>query len=272
MMTKRQRFALAALLSALVLMLSPQGGYAADSILGLLSRANTWTATQTFGDGVETVKVGTGHTARTTIVVDGNTGAAWWGSTIVMRSNGTEYGWFGNCASITNADDTNLCVGAGASGKGINFIVAGGTTYAAQLGATGGLTLGGPTGGDKGTGTLNTKTAYYLNGTLLLSSTAPTVSSGFGTSPSVTASNGPASFEVNVGTGGTASTGVITLPAAPTGWTCQATDITTKSSTVFITKQTASTTTSATFGNYNTSGAAAAWVASDRLRISCMPY
>jgi hypothetical protein len=100
----------------------------------------------------------------------------------------------------------------------------------------------------------------------------PTISSGFGTSPSVTNFNGSAGFEVNVGTGGSASSGVVGLGTALNGWNCSAVDITTQSATVFQTKQTASTTASATFANYNTSGAAAAWAASDKLRITCTPY
>jgi hypothetical protein len=104
---------------------------------------------------------------------------------------------------------------------------------------------------------------------LLVSATAPSISSGFGTSPSIPTNNGIAAFTVKVGTGGTASSGVIGLPTAATGWNCFATDITTTSATVFMTKQTASTTTSATFGNFNTSGAVAAWADSDILSVSC---
>src|SRR5437588_993980 len=121
-------------------------------------------------------------------------------------------------------------------------------------------------------GSLNVKGTLQVNGKAAVSPAAPTISSGFGTSPSITASNGTITFEVNVGTGGTATSGVIGLPAATTGWNCAATDITTNSATVFLTKQTASTTTTATFGNFNTSGAAAAWAASDKLRISCFAY
>jgi hypothetical protein len=104
---------------------------------------------------------------------------------------------------------------------------------------------------------------------LATSNTAPTISSGFGTTPSISANNGTFAFRVNVGTGGTATSGVVGLPAATTGWNCKATDITTNSSTVYQTKQTASSTTTATFGNFNTAGAAAAWAASDILAVEC---
>jgi hypothetical protein len=107
---------------------------------------------------------------------------------------------------------------------------------------------------------------------LAFSNTAPTISSGFGVGPLVVNNNGTSAFRINVGTGGTATSGVVGLPAAATGWNCMATDITTQSSTVFITKQTASTTTTATLKNYNTAGALAAWVASDILAVNCVAF
>lgn len=113
--------------------------------------------------------------------------------------------------------------------------------------------------------------ASYAFTKLVVSATAPTVSSGFGTGASITANNGTAAFRVGVGTT-SATTGVIGLPTASTGWNCYATDITTNSATVFVTKQTASSTTSATLGNFNTSAAAAAWVDNDVLAVSCFAY
>jgi hypothetical protein len=103
---------------------------------------------------------------------------------------------------------------------------------------------------------------------LFLSNVAPTISAGFGTSPSIANNNGTASFTINVGTGGTANSGVIGFPTASHGWDVNCKDITTTSSTVFLTKQTASSTTTATIGNFTTSAAAAAWNAGDIL--SCM--
>jgi hypothetical protein len=108
---------------------------------------------------------------------------------------------------------------------------------------------------------------------LLISPTAPTISSGFGTSPSIPSNNGTAAFTVNVGTGGSASSGVIGLPTATTGWICFAFDITNPTTGGgYYVKQTAGTTTTATLTGYNTSGAATAWTASDILRVSCHAY
>jgi hypothetical protein len=60
----------------------------------------------------------------------------------------------------------------------------------------------------------------YLAGVKLMSSTAPTIFSQFGTGATILHANGTASFQINVGTGGTSSSGAITLPVAPNGWNC----------------------------------------------------
>jgi hypothetical protein len=140
-------------------------------------------------------------------------------------------------------------------------------------GGTGGTTLGTSNLAVTLTGTGNIQlgssaNVSYLMGANILWETAahPTISSGFGTSPTVAHQNGSFAFEINVGTGGTASSGVIAFnTAAGDGWAVNCTDISTQSATVFLTKQTASSTTTATVTNYNTSGAAAAWAASDLL-------
>jgi hypothetical protein len=112
---------------------------------------------------------------------------------------------------------------------------------------------------------------FTPSGNVLISSTAPTISSGFGTGASIPSQNGTAAFTINVGTT-SAATGVIGLPSATTGWNCFATDITTTSTTIFITKQTASTQTTATIGNFSDVAAAVAWADNDILRVSCFAY
>lgn len=102
------------------------------------------------------------------------------------------------------------------------------------------------------------------SGSLLLPplcGSAPTISSGFGTSPSIVNQYGAASFEVNVGTGGSATSGVIQLNpnAAPNGWSCTAVDM----STNIVTRETAFSTTTVTLT------AASAWTASDKLLVNC---
>lgn len=155
-----------------------------------------------------------------------------------------------SCASGSGGSSTT-CVGVDVATQG-----AGSTNYGIRSASSINLTGG----------------SYQLGGKLAWSTTAPTISSGFGTSPSIVASNGTAAFTVNVGTGGTATSGVIGLPTASTGWACYANDVTTTSTTVFLTKQTATTTTSATFGNFTTAGVAGAWAASDVLQVRCTAY
>lgn len=121
---------------------------------------------------------------------------------------------------------------------------------------------------------LNSATPLVMNSVIIADPGAPSISSGFGTSPSVSAGVTTAAFRVNVGTGGSATSGVIALNATATaGWNCFCSDITTNSLTVFNCKQTASTTTTATIGQFSaTTGVASAWVASDILAVSCFGY
>ena len=107
---------------------------------------------------------------------------------------------------------------------------------------------------------------------LVISAAAPTISSGFGTNPSVVHNNGTAVFTVNVGRGGTASSGVIGLPTAANGWAVHCDDVTTQSTSVFITKQTASSTTSATITQYSDEAVPTAWTANDILVCQAAAY
>ena len=108
-----------------------------------------------------------------------------------------------------------------------------------------------------------------MGGNLVASSTLPTISSGFGTSPTITASN-TLCFKVVVGTGGAAS-GVISLPTAPNGWLGFAADVT--SGTTLFLQLTASSATSVTFTSYSiTTGLAANMTAGDVILINCFAY
>ena len=74
-----------------------------------------------------------------------------------------------------------------------------------------------------------------------------------------------------MGTGGTASTGTVTLPTAAVGWVCDFHDVTTPAS--FVTEMTGGTSTTVTVTNYSrTTGIATAWAASDVLRAKCIAY
>jgi hypothetical protein len=103
---------------------------------------------------------------------------------------------------------------------------------------------------------------------LLNSSVAPVVASGFGTGAVVQNANGTWSFQVYVGTGGTATSGVLTMPTGAHVWACHAEDNTTVSSTVFR-QRTVGTANTLTITNLNTSAAAAAWTSGDFLEVAC---
>jgi hypothetical protein len=111
-------------------------------------------------------------------------------------------------------------------------------------------------------GFLQLQGPFSISQNLWISPTAPTISSGFGTSPSIVNSNGSAVFEVNVGTGGSATSGVIGLPVATNGWGCLVQDMNTN----IVTRETAFTATSATLT------AASAWTASDKLIVQCEAF
>lgn len=118
-----------------------------------------------------------------------------------------------------------------------------------------------------GSSTVGTFYNYGLaNGHVLFSSGAPTIASGFGTSPSVAGVG--AYFTVNVGTGGTAASGVLTMPTLPTAataWHVECEDATTFTATVNRTRQTTATTTTVTIGNFDNSAVSQPWASGDSL-------
>lgn len=132
--------------------------------------------------------------------------------------------------------------------------------------------------GSNGTDIAGVSSAGIINAVnsnrLLMGMAAPTISSGFGTSPTIVSSNGATTFRLNVGTGGTANGGVIGLPTAATGWNCNI-DILNPSSTNLLSKTvtTATTTASLTVSNELLStGSATAWPASTILILNCFSY
>lgn len=148
------------------------------------------------------------------------------------------------------------------------------TTRSEKMRLTGEGSLGVGTTTCTGVGKVCASGGISLGSTpnMLISSTAPTISSGFGTSPSITANNGPVAFRVNVGTGGTAGTGVIGLPTAATGWNCFCNDMTNTVVATFLCKMITSTTTTATLITITPASVLGAWVASDILAVSCFAY
>lgn len=124
-------------------------------------------------------------------------------------------------------------------------------------------------------------------------STAPTISSGFGTSPSIANNNGTGAFTINVGTGGTATSGVISLPqyvaaatqdsqstqGAANGYACSCADTTTPTAGTCIASGMSCSAGACTMtvGNYKMSTSTglpvlSAWTASDVVAVTCTAY
>ena len=117
-------------------------------------------------------------------------------------------------------------------------------------------------------------TSLSLGGTAVtFSGTAPSIASGFGTSPSIAGT--ATAMRINVGTGGTASAGVITMPASTTVWNCHVENLTGTLGNYANqrTVQISSTTTSVSIENQTIStGAVLAWTASDVVALLCGAY
>jgi hypothetical protein len=106
---------------------------------------------------------------------------------------------------------------------------------------------------------------------LLFSPTAPVIGT-CGTSPSIVANNGTAAFTVNVGTGGTATTCTVTMPAATTGWGCMVSPNGAPQAAA-ETFSAPTSTTLITISNYTAStGAALAFASGAVFNVNCAAY
>lgn len=111
-------------------------------------------------------------------------------------------------------------------------------------------------------------------GNLGLTTVLPTITSGFGTSPvapTTANSTGANSFAFTIGSGGTASSGVLAMPTAAHGWNCSFNDETTQSASVTLTKQTADTVSSVTVGQFTDLSVSGPWAAGDVILGLCIP-
>ena len=173
-----------------------------------------------------------------------------------------------NCAGTANTGIGNYALASLAAGN--NMTALGSSVGQSCLTSSGSILIGFSSAVD----CPYTDTSNWLNignamrGTLV----KPTISSGFGTSPTVSYGASSFAFTVSVGTGGTANSGVVLFAtAAPTGWACSVTDQTNPGPNK--TMVSGSSTNTATFSNYSqTTGIAAAWSASDILVAQCNGY
>ena len=109
---------------------------------------------------------------------------------------------------------------------------------------------------------------YDSAGNLIISSTAPTIASGFGTSPSILANNTGA-FQITIGTGGTSYTGIINMPTAPNGWACTAQNV---SSSLNRVRQFGVSATTVTLDQFTTAGANAPFSPGDVIVCQCTAF
>lgn len=205
-------------------------------------------ALQVYGSGTDTIN----SVATATGVGQDATQGVWY----VCTSSGN---WTTSVKSI-KANSANVTVTISAAG-----------TYLLDT-AQGVQTTSTPRFAGIGLGVASAANGIKLPNGVLISTTAPTIGSGFGISPSVPNNNGTAVFTVNVGTGGTATSGVVTMPAATTGWACTASP-TSSPQAGAQTDSAPTSTTSITLTNYTlATGVALAWPASTVLEVICSGY
>jgi hypothetical protein len=121
----------------------------------------------------------------------------------------------------------------------------------------------------------NTSNWLNIGNAVMAVLSPPTVASGFGTSPSIPKGASTRAFTVNVGSGGSATTGVLNMSQAmPNGYICKATDITHAGS--FVTEAVpdgSNPTFEIDLLNYSrTTGLAIAWTANDVITVMCEGY
>jgi len=187
--------------------------------------------------------------------------------TLGRITSGADF-YFGNASGLYTTSWGSIRVGATADGT-FNFLIHGGATGAGIDVATSNV-LKVRTPAQTGYATVDAG-GFSNKGTVTISVTSATILSGFGTNPSIVASNGTAAFTINVGTGGAASAGIIGLPTATTGWHVTCDDVTTPASNSTV--QTTTSVGSATLTNYSrTLGTVLAWTSGDTLVCSAMAY
>jgi hypothetical protein len=185
------------------------------------------------------------------------------GTNLISSVDNLIAGFSAGQALTTGSNNVMLGAKSGQLVTGSNNICVGTNSCNTLTSGTGNLVIGGGT-----TVTATTSSEVNIRGSIVGYDVPPVIGSGFGTSPAI-AGIGTFEFDITIGSGGTASTGTITMLAAPNAWSCFANDETTTSATVFMTKQTASSTTSVTLTNFAAAGTAAAWTAGDIVKVTC---
>ncbi|WP_169055446.1 glycosyl hydrolase family 28-related protein [Rhizobium sp. P44RR-XXIV] len=208
---------------------------------------NSFSAAAKPGDG-NAINIGSSNNSAESVIIDGNACLSINSCiTVASGAKGRASGniWWNVATPYTNAS-SNFFQGGN---------IANGAQFASQAGSLSGVTF----------------SDIVTVNNLLASKTAPTISSGFCTSPSIVVPNGTWTFRISVGSSCSTSSGVITMPTAANGWDCKATSGTAVASSVPVQDLTGSTATSITIRNYSrTTGAAANFTSGDVLLVSCV--
>lgn len=196
------------------------------------------------------------------------------GASTTITNAGTLYIAAPTCTTVvcTNLFALNtpgkIAAGAGASISGGSILINNSSNNNTTLNggtSTGTVTLGGTTAGN----IVNVATVSWKVGAVLYGSvTAPTISSHFNSSGDSIVAASTAAFQITVGSGAGTTTGAVTMPAATTGWSCEATDVTTPASHAI--QQTGSSTTLVTVTDYiRTTGIAQNFANGDKINFIC---
>lgn len=149
----------------------------------------------------------------------------------------------------------NGCLTVGGSAISLACSTTTATNQSIGLGANGQFSLGSGT------------SRFNVFG-LAISATAPTITGFGGTGAAVSASNGTAALDINVGTVAPGNTGTITFPTATTGWVCNCYNFTTTTAVNKIIVTGGSATTCAIAQVVATTNIAANFAASDHIRCT----
>lgn len=129
------------------------------------------------------------------------------------------------------------------------------------------------------TGSWTTNISYggYTNVTklagMIVEPTAPVIASGFGTSPFILSNDSTSAFLVNVGTGGVALNGLVTMPtSAPHGWIVTCNNLSSRSTTRFVTLAEPVGTNQVRLRNYDNTMTPAAWASGDQIHCIAFAY
>ena len=254
----------------------------------LMNGANGWSGLQTINNSDLALL---GSSTGTTTFTSANAGASNFTITIPAATDtladlagtqtlsnktysGASISVTGQMTSTVATGTAPLVVTSTTNVPNLNASSLNGATFSAP-GAIGGGTAAAVTGTTVTGATSNSTTALQVNSQPLCGASVPVATSGtgFGTSPTVTASAACA-FDILIGTAPTAANGTLTFfLTAAHGYVCEAQDITTQSATVATSRQTGGTTGTCTIENFtDVMATGTPWNAGDHLRITAWAY